>query len=68
MLRREFAKAAHKKLIIKDLSDLVEERIKAMLAQNPGRMDYYLRYTTIIDEYNAEKNRAEIERIFDDLT
>ena len=68
LLRREFAKAAHKKLIIKDLSDLVEERIKAMLAQNPGRMDYYLRYTTIIDEYNAEKNRAEIERIFDELT
>lgn len=25
LLRREFAKAAHKKLIIKDLADLVEE-------------------------------------------
>ena len=30
-------------------------------------MDYYLRYTTIIDEYNDEKNRAEIERIFEEL-
>ena len=67
LLRREFAKAAHKKLIIKDLSDLVEERIKQMLLRNPGRMDYYLRYTAIIDEYNDEKDRAEIERIFEEL-
>ena len=67
LLRREFAKAAHKKLIIKDLSDLVEERIKQMLLRNPGRMDYYDRYQTIIKEYNEEKNRAEIERIFDEL-
>jgi type I restriction enzyme R subunit len=68
LLRSEFAKAAHKKLIIKDLSDLVEERIKQMLLRNPGRMDYYDRYQTIIKEYNEEKNRAEIERIFDELT
>ena len=68
LLRREFAKAANKKLIIKDLSDLVEERIKQMLLRNPGRMDYYDRYQTIIKEYNEEKNRAEIERIFDELT
>ena len=68
LLRREFVKAAHKKLIIKDLADLVEERIKKMLLSNPGRMDYYDRYQTIIQEYNEEKNRAEIERIFDELT
>jgi len=68
LLRREFSKAAHKKLIIKDLSDLVEERIKQMLLRNPGRMDYYDRYQTIIKAYNEEKNRAEIERIFDELT
>ena len=68
LLRREFAKAAHKKLIIKDLADLVEERIRKMLLSNPGRMDYYDRYQVIIKEYNEEKNRAEIERIFDELT
>jgi len=68
LLRREFAKAAHKKLIIKDLADLVDERIKAMLARNPVRMDYYDRYQSIIKEYNEEKIRAEIERIFDELT
>ena len=46
----------------------MEERIKQMLLRNPGRMDYYDRYQTIIKEYNEEKNRAEIERIFDELT
>ena len=67
LLRREFAKAAHKKLIIKDLQELVEKRIKEMLLRNPARMDYYDRYQTVIKEYNEEKNRAEIERIFEEL-
>ena len=67
LLHREFAKVANKRLVIKDLSDLVEERIKRMLYCNPARMDYYDRYQTIIEEYNAEKNRAEIERIFEEL-
>ena len=67
LLHREFAKVANKCLVIKDLSDLVEERIKRMLYCNPARMDYYDRYQTIIEEYNAEKNRAEIERIFEEL-
>ena len=38
-----------------------------MLSCNPQRLDYYDRYQTIIQEYNDEKNRAEIERIFDEL-
>lgn len=67
LLRREFAKAAHKRLIIKDLADLVEERIKQMLARNPGRMDYYDRYQAIIKEYNDEKDRAAIAKAFEDL-
>lgn len=67
LLRREFAKAAHKRLIIKDLADLVEERIKQMLARNPGRMDYYDRYQSIIKEYNDEKDRAAIAKAFEDL-
>ena len=67
LLRREFAKATHKKLIMKDLADLVEERIKKMLACNPGRMDYYDRYQSIIKEYNEEKDRAAIEDAFDKL-
>jgi len=67
LLRREFSKAVHKKLIIKDLADLVEERIKKMLIVNPGRMDYYDRYQTIIKEYNEEKDRVAIEDAFEKL-
>ena len=67
LLHREFAKAATPHLVIKDLTELVAERIKQMLTCNPQRLDYYDRYQTIIQEYNDEKNRAEIERIFDEL-
>lgn len=67
LLRREFAKAAHKKLIIKDLADLVEERIKQMMQRNPTRMDYYDRYQAIIKEYNEEKDRAAIADAFEKL-
>ena len=39
-----------------------------MLLSNLGHMDYYDRYQTIIKAYNGEKDRAEIERIFEELT
>ena len=67
LLRREFANAAHKRLILKDLEDLVEERIKQMLSCNPTRMDYYDRYQNIIKEYNEEKDRAAIADAFEKL-
>ena len=68
LLHREFARAANKGLIIKDLAELVDERLKGMLKSNPARVDYYERYQGIIEQYNAEKDRSEIERIFDELT
>ena len=68
LLHREFARVHNKHLILKDLANLVEERLHKMLLSNPARIDYYDRYQTIIQDYNAEKNRAEIERIFDELT
>lgn len=67
LLRREFANAAHKRLILKDLGDLVEERIKQMLSCNPTRMDYYDRYQDIINAYNEEKDRAAIADAFEKL-
>lgn len=67
LLHREFARAQHKGLIIKDLSSLVAERLQRMLQSNPARMDYYDRYRAIIEEYNEEKDRSEIERIFTEL-
>lgn len=67
LLKSEFAKAKRKNLMMKDLSELVRERLEKMLLVNPGRMDYYTRYQEIIDAYNAEQDRATIEKTFMDL-
>ena len=67
LLGREFAKAKKKHLILKDLNDLIEQRLDAMLSTNPQRVDYYERYQKIIEDYNSEQNRATIEKTFMDL-
>ena len=67
LLRREFARSTRKNLIMKDLQELIEQRLDAMLCENPNRIDYYQRYQTIISEYNAEQDRATIEKTFMEL-
>ena len=68
LLRREFENAKHKRLVLKDLDDLVRQRIEAMMFRNPNRADYYERYQEIIEEYNHEQDRAVIEKTFMELT
>lgn len=67
LLRREFAKTKKKNLLITDLDELIQTRLDSMLKENPSRVDYYERYQTIIDEYNNEQDRANIEKTFMDL-
>ena len=67
LLRREFAKAKKKNLILKDLDELIRQRLDALLFSNPQRVDYYERYQQIIEDYNSEQNRATIEKTFMDL-
>ena len=67
LLRREFAKSKEKNLVLKDLQELLQERIARMLAENPSRINFYERYQAIISEYNQEQNRATIEKIFEEL-
>lgn len=67
LLRREFAKVKQKNLVLKDLDELIQVRIDAMLKENPSRVDYYERYQKIIEEYNQEQDRANIEKTFMDL-
>jgi type I restriction enzyme R subunit len=66
-LRQEFAKQKNNNLLIKDLKDLVDERLSKMMEINPTRINYYERYQEIIEEYNAEQNKALIEKTFIDL-
>ena len=67
LLAAEFAKVKRKNLMIKDLNDLVQERLSKMLAVNPSRVDYYVRYMGIIETYNAEQDRTTIEKTFMEL-
>jgi type I restriction enzyme R subunit len=67
LLRREFTKTKKKNLMMRDLDDLIENRLDSMLKVNPKRVDYYERYQQIIDEYNSEQDRANIEKTFMEL-
>ena len=67
LLRREFAKAKKRNLILKDLDELIQERIAGLLFANPNRINYYERYQEIITAYNSEQDRATIEKTFMDL-
>ena len=67
LLRREFAKSKEKNLILKDIQELLQERIAQMLAQNPARINFYEKYQDIIREYNQEQNRVNIEHTFEEL-
>ena len=67
LLQREFARAKRENLILKDLEELVQQRLASMLNTNPARIDYYERYRKIIEAYNSEQDRASIEKTFMDL-
>lgn len=67
LLRREFARAKKKNLILKDLQDLICERLDRMLLSNPNRIQYHERYQAIIEDYNSQQDRANIEKTFDEL-
>ena len=67
LLRREFAKSREKNLVMKDIQELLQERIAQMMAQNPSRINFYEKYQEIIHDYNQEQNRATIEKTFEEL-
>lgn len=67
LLRREFAKSRQKNLILKDIEDLLQERLARMLASNPTRINFYEKYQEIIHNYNNEQNRVTIEKTFEEL-
>jgi len=67
LLRREFAKAKRKNLLLKDLDDLIQQRLSELLFATPQRINYYERYQKIIEDYNREQDRATIEKTFMDL-
>ncbi len=64
-LREEFEKKVqHKATTLQDIRDIVEQKLAEMLARNPMRMDYQLKYEEIVAAYNREKDRVTIEETF----
>ncbi len=67
-LRNEFAKKVRRKATaIQDIREIVERQLAQMLARNPMRMDYQIKYEEIVAAYNREKDRATIEETFRQL-
>lgn len=67
LLRKEFAKVHKKNLVMKDLEEVIQQKLDKMLFSNPDRINYYERYQQIITDYNSEQDRATIEKTFMDL-
>lgn len=66
-LKQEFAKSPKKKTTVQELKSVVQEKLEKMLSQNPLRTDFQKRYEDIVEAYNREKERATIERVFEEL-
>ena len=67
LLAAEFAKVKRKNLMIKDLGELLQDRLAKMMSVNPTRVDYYVRYMGIIETYNSKQDRSTIEKTFMEL-
>ncbi|MBQ8445291.1 MAG: type I restriction endonuclease subunit R, partial [Opitutales bacterium] len=67
LLAREFARKKQKNLLLRDIEEILQIRLAAMIKENPSRIDYYERYRALIDEYNQEQDRASIEKTFMEL-
>lgn len=67
LLHREFAKVKKKNLVMRDLQEIIRQKLNKMLFSNPNRINYYERYQQIIEDYNKEQDRATIEKTFTDL-
>ena len=67
LLRREFARARRKNLMLKDLQEVIQDQLDRMLFNNPDRINFYEKYQQIIADYNGEQDHATIEKTFMEL-
>lgn len=67
LLRREFEKQSNKQTLVHDLKQAIDKKLTRLLEQNPLRTDFQEHYERIIEEYNKEKDRQNIERTFEEL-
>ena len=63
-LKEEFGKVPRRNIALRDIRDVIEKKLQAMITTNPLMMDYYRRYQEIIADYNREKDRTTVEQTF----
>ncbi|MFH1612529.1 MAG: type I restriction enzyme endonuclease domain-containing protein [bacterium] len=66
-LRAEFEHIRTKNTIVQSLKSVIEKKLERLIQKNPLRTDFQEHYEKIIDEYNKEKDRQNIEAIFEML-
>lgn len=66
-LRAEFDKTPHKSVVMLNLQEKLEQRLAAMVAVNPSRVDLYERCQEIVAEYNRDKDAVEVQKVMDAL-
>ena len=66
-LHEEFKQAKTRHLILKDLGDIIEQKLESMVMLNHSRVNFLERYQKIIDDYNNEQDSAMIEKTFIEL-
>jgi len=58
-LREEFAKKVKRqRAVLQDVRDLVEQKLRQMIAQNPRRMDYYKKYQERVRSLQCARTAA----------
>jgi len=66
-LCREFERSPTKNTTVQNLKDAIEKRLHRMIRQNPLRTNFQEHYEEIVNAYNREKDRATIEKTFEEL-
>ena len=64
LLEKYFLKTENKNSVVQSLKEKIERQLKQMVEKNPLRVDYYIRFQEIIDEYNRGKDSVTIEETF----
>ena len=66
-LRAEFDNARTKNTTVQSLKSVIEKKLQRLIQKNPLRTNFQEHYEKIVEEYNKEKDRQNIEATFEAL-
>lgn len=67
LLGNHFENTKNKNTVVQSLKEKIEKKLQHMVDRNPLRVDFYLRYQEIIDDYNRGKDAVTITETFKKL-